>query len=1116
MQKVVSILLVLAMVVCLLPVLSTTSTAATGYDRGYSGGMAGDGYIRAYGIDVSEHQGVGFNFQNLKNNGYSFVILRAGFVTRKDYRFEEYYAAAKAAGLNVGVYFYSYASNASEAANEADRCLSYIAGKQFEYPVYFDFEDASARSYNGNTAYSLCRAFMDKIAAAGYLTGLYGYASWLDPNYGAWVPTSSICGGKYECWMANYYNDSPTNARSASYPSTYGMYQYTSSNYVGGVGPLDTNVCYKDYPSIVKQYGFNGYSANSASSENFTDGAVFNADYYRENNYDLRNMTNDQLKEHWLNYGIKEGRRASAAFDVKYYLNTYSDLRNAYGTDYKSAMSHFLSFGMKEGRSGASGFDFNFYKANNIDLRAAFGDDNASYYRHYANWGYKEGRNMTRLTPVIDGVYKIYSALNKDYALNIAGDSQDNQANLQLWDKRAAHNIVIQSTGDGFYTLRVEYSGKYIEVYGNYTDNGSNVSQFTGNGTNAQKWSIKNNGDGTFSFFACTSGKAMDVTNGQAGRGSNIQLYQSNGTAAQKWVLEVQKTVNDGVYELASASDNGRTLHVNGGSTQNDVDMVLWEREDVIWEKLAVEYVGDGYYTLRMLSANKYLTAEGTTAGNSIMMRAQNNADSQKWRIVPNGDGSYQIVSKLATLRMDRNGNGSANGTKIIAWTPNGNPAQNWSLIPTTTDLDGVYQIRSAANSNYAIDVQSQSKDAANVLLWTAGDSTSQQFVIQSVMDGQWYTIRNVNSGRVLNVDHSRSDNGTNVLQYSTGDTSCTNELWSIIPQADGTVRIVSAATGATLEFAYGDQKAANGKNVEMWESNNGKNQRWILGDRIDPIAEGAYKMTAYANANFSLDEALSTSNAHLFSTHTGSNQVFYFEKAGKGYYRVRSIYSGKYLDLNDNNPISGHNVSFVDGNGSEAQMWIVVPNYGGSFTLMSKKGGKALDINGGTMSDRTNVQIWSANRTVAQRWTLTSNNLNGWVKEYGGQSRYFVNNKLADGWTCINNVYYYFNKGVVATGWISTPTAVHHFADDGAAHNGWTTIDGKKYCFDSEGVMRTGWYKEGNTSYFLKADGTMADNEWIYTGGKYYFLQSGGAMVTGTKTIEGRTYTFGSDGALK
>ena len=229
-----------------------------GYNAGYTGGMAGSGSIVAYGIDVSEHQGTGFNFQNLKNSGYSYVILRCGFVTRKDYRFEEYYAAAKAAGLNVGVYFYSYASTPAEASYEADCCLSYIQGKKFEYPVYFDFEDGSARSYNGALAQQICNAFLSKIEAAGYLPGLYGYASWLDPNYGAWVPTASIC-SKWECWMANYYNGSPVNVKSANYPSTYGMYQYTSSNYVNGVGPLDTNVCYKDYPSIVKTYHFNGY-----------------------------------------------------------------------------------------------------------------------------------------------------------------------------------------------------------------------------------------------------------------------------------------------------------------------------------------------------------------------------------------------------------------------------------------------------------------------------------------------------------------------------------------------------------------------------------------------------------------------------------------------------------------------------------------------------------------------------------------------------------------------------------------------------------------------------------------------------------------------------------------
>lgn len=272
-KRLLSLLLCCVMVFTVVSGLIPTAASAatvTGYDRGYTGGMAGTGTIVAHGVDVSEHQGRNFNFKNLKNNGYSYVILRCGFVSRKDYRFEENYAAAKAAGLDVGVYFYSYASTPAEASREADLCLSYIKGKTFEYPVYFDFEDRNANNRNGTTAKNICTAFMDKIAAAGYLTGLYSYAAWIDSNYGGWVPVNSIC-TKYECWIANYYNHTYTaNPRGSNYSKRFGMWQYTSSKYIGGVGPLDTNVCYKDYPSIVKKYGFNGYSASGSGSTTTT------------------------------------------------------------------------------------------------------------------------------------------------------------------------------------------------------------------------------------------------------------------------------------------------------------------------------------------------------------------------------------------------------------------------------------------------------------------------------------------------------------------------------------------------------------------------------------------------------------------------------------------------------------------------------------------------------------------------------------------------------------------------------------------------------------------------------------------------------------------------------
>jgi len=242
----------------LIPVTIEQTTGGGGYST-YNGGRGGSGNIVAYGVDVSEWQGSSFNFNALKNAGYNFVILRAGIVTRKDNCFETYYANAKAAGLNVGCYFYSYATTASEAAYEAERCLSYISGKTFEYPVYFDFEDASAR---GCDAKGVCFAFLDRIAAAGYLAGLYGYAAWLDEDYNGWVPTAQIC-QKYECWIANYPYAQYVDSYANKYKTRYGAFQFTdgqsSQGLAAGYG-IDTDMSFKDYPSIVKQHGFNGYS----------------------------------------------------------------------------------------------------------------------------------------------------------------------------------------------------------------------------------------------------------------------------------------------------------------------------------------------------------------------------------------------------------------------------------------------------------------------------------------------------------------------------------------------------------------------------------------------------------------------------------------------------------------------------------------------------------------------------------------------------------------------------------------------------------------------------------------------------------------------------------------
>jgi hypothetical protein len=162
------------------------------------------------------------------------------------------------------------ARSTEEALSEAETLLGYIEGKTFEYPVYMDFEAPAVRTHleaDGSRAKPICEAFLDRIAEAGYLAGLYSSSSWIDSGaYNGWMgDEADELGEKYELWVACYFNDGTYTRKGEEYSERFGMYQYTSSKYISGYsGRLDANICYKDYPSIVKKYGFNGYEADDS------------------------------------------------------------------------------------------------------------------------------------------------------------------------------------------------------------------------------------------------------------------------------------------------------------------------------------------------------------------------------------------------------------------------------------------------------------------------------------------------------------------------------------------------------------------------------------------------------------------------------------------------------------------------------------------------------------------------------------------------------------------------------------------------------------------------------------------------------------------------------------
>ena len=82
----------------------------------------------------------------------------------------------------------------------------------------------------------------------------------------------------------------------------------------------------------------------------------------------------------------------SMVFDARYYADHNADLYETYGYDEEQLLNHFLTSGMKEGRTASESFNVSVYRENNPDLVNVYGDDLAAYYEHYMSCGHSEGR----------------------------------------------------------------------------------------------------------------------------------------------------------------------------------------------------------------------------------------------------------------------------------------------------------------------------------------------------------------------------------------------------------------------------------------------------------------------------------------------------------------------------------------------------------------------------------------------------------------------------------------------------------------------------------------------------------------------------------------------------
>lgn len=196
----------------------------------------------AKGIDVSTFQGT-IDWEKVKADGVKFAIIRGGYGRHGiDERFEQNYKNAKKAGVPVGVYHYSYATTVANAKEEAALVLSYLKGKQFEYPVVFDIEDETQRSLSKSLLTDITKAFCESVEKSGYYVCIYSSKAFLTSK----LDMKKL--SRYDVWVAQWN-------KTCTYKGDYGMWQYSDNGKVNGIsGNVDLDNAYKDYPSIIKNF----------------------------------------------------------------------------------------------------------------------------------------------------------------------------------------------------------------------------------------------------------------------------------------------------------------------------------------------------------------------------------------------------------------------------------------------------------------------------------------------------------------------------------------------------------------------------------------------------------------------------------------------------------------------------------------------------------------------------------------------------------------------------------------------------------------------------------------------------------------------------------------------
>ena len=588
-------------------------------------------------IDVSSWQG-DIDWAKAKADGVEGAIIRLGFGwgNDADAKAQRNINECKRLGIPFGIYWYSYAEDASGSRQEGNDVVSKlrqfgVSPNDLKYPVYYDLESWTWTGHtpptNPNVYNGIVNAWYGALQSGGYQNlGVYSYTSYLQGplnNANIYAKTR---------WVAQY---GPQMEFTAFGTNDRG-WQYTSSGQINGIsGSVDMNA-----------FGNKTYAQNSASIDVRKMSAVSipNGDYYIY----VRSKVASSVDI--------PGASGTDSTAIQLYSGNGSKAQQFTFT--KQSDGSYVIINVNSGkaldvRNGAAGNNavVQQYSANGTNAQRWFiRDSGAGYYLQSAlgNWvldlsggNTANGAAIRLYTPngtasqlfvvscsgvtvPVDTAVIIKSAGNANLVFDVPSASMANGTRIQLYAANGtnAQRFRFRKIGNGTYGIANVNSGKVLDVYGGSTSNGAVLQQYGSNNTVAQQWTVRDYGSGKISLISVNANKAIDVPGANYASSVALQLYAPNGTAAQQWVIAKPKTMRerlneqaamrrqdlpDGTYTFASKLKTSMKMDVYGASRSDCANVQLWAGNGTNAQKWRVMHDANGYVILTSVNSGKVL-----------------------------------------------------------------------------------------------------------------------------------------------------------------------------------------------------------------------------------------------------------------------------------------------------------------------------------------------------------------------------------------------------------------------------------------------------------------------------------------------------------------------------